>query len=121
MSATRLLTVIRVHTGAEPSENPAGFAPDSAGRITVGGWTITAEMDTARPALLTAVNDAHTTAFSSGGKELTVGGQTFKGTPGASKLAEKISGHWRFQQKQDSVPVLIQNIPPAAGIKKTKP
>jgi hypothetical protein len=121
VSATRLLTVIRVNTGAEPSPEPAGFAPDSAGRIHVGGWTITAEMDTSRPALLTAVNHAHTTAFSSGGNELKVDGQTFRGTPGASKLAEKISGKWTFHQKQDSIPVLIQNIPPAGDIQKTKP
>jgi len=121
VSATRLLAVIRVNTGAEPSPDPAGFAPDSAGRINVGGWTITAEMDTSRPALLTAVNHAQTTAFSSGGDALKVGGQIFRGTPGASKLAEKISGKWTFHQKQDSIPVLIQNIPPARDTQKTKP
>lgn len=117
----RLLTILRVYPDGSRAPATTGFTRDSAGEIRIGNWTISAAMDTSRAPLLKAVNQERTTAFSSGGDALLVHGKTFKGRPGDSKLAEQISGKWHFQQKGDSIPTLIQDIPNPAETQKIRP
>jgi hypothetical protein len=105
----RFLAVIRV--GAAKGQ-PAVLSchQDKDGAITVGGWTITAALDTAKPALLEACSADGREAFRSGGGALKVKGRSFRGQAGAAKMAE-YAGDWSFIQTQDSIPAMVKEIP----------
>lgn len=120
----RILTVLRIGQDAS-DDHPASAASvltkDKKGDIMIGDWILNAEMDTAREALLKAINREGTTVFSSGGGPLQAGQTVFHGTDGAAKLAEEVDGHWRFVEQADSVPALVDEIPIPASTSKPKP
>lgn len=116
----RILTVLHISPDGVAAPQVLDYFRDEQGNITVGNWTLKAVLDTAQPALLTAVNKAGTTVFASGGGGLKTSRTSYEGTPGAAKLAEQVDGKWYYAEASDSIPQLIKEIPPAAELPKSK-
>jgi hypothetical protein len=80
------------------------------GEIRIGDWHITAEMNTAKPALIKAWNGNHSAVFVSSGN-IVDQGRTFAGNnPGSSKLLEIIDGKPMFKEAKDEVPASIKRL-----------
>ena len=116
----RFLAVIKIDTGAL---SPVGedtnrgsaqlnYHLNKNSEIVIGNWTIKAELDTSKSALLQVLSNDGKVVFSSGDNEIQTGSQTYSGKIGGSaKLAELIEGKWTYQEAGDQIPKVFKEIP----------
>ena len=80
------------------------------GEITIGNWHITAEMNTAKPALIKAWNGNHSTVLVSSGNIVNLG-KTYSGKDASSlKLLEMINGKPTIKEAKDEIPASIKRL-----------
>ena len=80
------------------------------GRITIGDWHISAEMNTDKPALIKAWNGNYSTVLVSSGNIVNQG-KTYAGKDaGSSKLLEMINGKPMIKEAKDEVPASIKRL-----------
>lgn len=107
----RWLAVMRVRPGAKAELLP--LSTDASGQLTVGGWTIRAELDAARPAELYVSNGKRGVAFTTGGRQLSIDGKAaYKGyVPGTAGFLEERDGKDTFMKARDMMPAEVREIP----------
>jgi hypothetical protein len=80
------------------------------GEISIGDWHVSAEMNTAKPALIKAWNGNHSAVLVSSGNIVNQG-KTYAGkNSGSSKLLEIINGKPMFKEAKDEVPASIKRL-----------
>jgi len=80
------------------------------GEITIRNWHVTAEMNTAKPALIKAWNGNRSAVLVSSGNIVNQG-KTYAGKDsGSSKLLEIINGKAMFKEAKDEVPASIKRL-----------
>lgn len=113
----RFLTVIRVRAGDQKRLPPSHYRFNDKQELIVGDWTIKAQLDASKPAIIQAYQNNRKVAFSSGGNELKTGNQQYAGKiEGSAKLGELINGKWIYKEAGDNIPQVVKQIP--AKIKK---
>lgn len=106
--AMRFLAIIQVKPKAGGSVCEKVQFDENTKAYTVGDWTISAELNVDKPAVLQVVKSDESAGLVSKGI-LTAGGKDYQGTSsGSAKLLEKIDGKAIFQEATDQVPEAIQ-------------
>jgi hypothetical protein len=98
----RFLGIIQV---AAPDQEPAAAREQAGGVLQVGGWSIIAETDAAKPAALLVRRNDGQSALALGRESLELGGKTYRtDTPGATWLVESSDGEFTVKQACDELP-----------------
>ena len=109
----RFLAVIQLRTGSQQNNRAANYHFNDKKELVVGNWTIKAQLDASKPAIIEAHRNDGKAAFVSGGKKLETGGGQYTGnTEGSAKLGEQLNGKWSYQEAGDSIPAVVKQITP---------
>lgn len=94
------------------SQKKMNYHLNNNSEIVMDKWTIKAELDTSKPALLNVLSNDGKVVFSSGGNQIQTSSQTYTGTiHGSAKLAEWVDGKWEYYEAGDRIPEWIKQIP----------
>ncbi|CAL1518700.1 DUF4962 domain-containing protein [Chitinophaga sp. MM2321] len=108
----RFLAIMQIHTGDQKDQQQPLYRFNDQQEIIVGNWTIKAELDASRPAIISAYKNDGKVAFSSGGNNIQAGNQQYAGKiKGSAKLGELINGKWMYKEAGDSIPEVVNGIP----------
>jgi hypothetical protein len=106
----RFLAVIQIQANEDGLTYNEISIDHKGNQLVVGNWVINAEMNVEEPALISAVRQDGSVAFTSSGP-LEIDGAIRKGSKqGSSKLMEKIDGREVLQEVVDELPESIANV-----------
>jgi len=108
VATTRFLAILQVGRTADLQHIGEAYRNGTL-TVTVGDWSITAQLKTSRAPNLSITNRPATTAFSTNTDQLSLAGQTFYGEiSGSAKLAEVADGLVQYSEGADEMPIAMQ-------------
>ena len=105
--STRFLAVFQINQTANIESVDEEYH-DGVLTVSIGDWSIRAQLDTALAPDMSITNNSGTTAFSTHAVQVSLAGKTFGKKKSSAKLAETLSSHIRYVEASDELPYAMR-------------